>query len=65
MTESVTVRLAAEKLAHDMVRQVAQDLWDRHGVRLDSAEVSWFDVATVEGVDFRVVAVKLQTVTRA
>jgi len=40
------VTVAVEKAVHDAMREIAQTIWDKHGICLRNVNFSWVDVST-------------------
>lgn len=43
------ITVAVERAMHDALRDLAQNLYDTHGVKLNSATISWNDISSIEG----------------
>ena len=62
-TAEITV--AVEKAAHDAMRELAQAIWDKHGVCVRSVLFSWADLSSPMEVRLVVMDVKAETLTKA
>ena len=41
------ITVTIERAMHDGLRDLAQKLYDQHGVKLNSANISWHDTGTI------------------
>jgi hypothetical protein len=62
-TAEITV--AVEKAAHDAMRELAQAIWDKHGVCVRSVRFSWVDVSGMGEPRLLVTDVEAETLTKA
>ena len=60
MEKSETTALV-DKDVNSALRELAQEIWDKHGICLKSASFSWIDVSTT--VDDRLVVTDVEAVT--
>ena len=61
-TAEITV--AVEKVAHDAMRELAQAIWDKHGVCVHSVRFSWLDVSGIGEPQLKVTDVVVETLTK-
>lgn len=45
--ETNEITVVVEKVAHDAMRELAQAIWDKHGVCVRSVRFSWLDVSSL------------------
>lgn len=64
MAEAKMEILVEKVVAHDILRQVAQQIWDEHGMRLDSVSFTWIDTSSPGEDRFEVSEVSMQSYTR-
>jgi hypothetical protein len=62
-TAEITV--TAEKSVHDALRQLAQAIWDKHGVSVQSVRFSWIDASSAAQDRLIVTEVTAETLTKA
>lgn len=58
------VIVSLEKVVHDSMREVAQEIFDKHGICLRTISFSWIDVSTHEKSSFHVADVVAETLTK-
>lgn len=63
-TEGVDVRVAVEKIVHDVLHKAAQEVADNYGVCILEAKFDWRDASTINKQMRQVERIWLQTVTR-
>ena len=61
-TAEITV--AVERAAHDAMRELAQAIWDKHGVCVRSVRFSWVDVSGMGEARLLVTDVEAETLTK-
>jgi len=63
--DGVRVTVATEKAVHGVLREIAQELWDTHGICVQSVRFSWTDVSTPGEQKLFVAEVEAETMTKA
>ena len=58
------ITVAVERAVHDSLRQIAEAIWDQHGICLKSVRFSWLEVSTTEKINMLVTEVEAQTLTK-
>ena len=46
-TEHNQIAVAVEKAVHNAMREMAQAIWDKHGVCVKSVRISWVDMSSI------------------
>ena len=59
------IMVAVEKAVHNALRELAQAIWDQHGVCVESAFFSWVDVSAPGEPRLIVTDVEAHTLTKA
>lgn len=59
------ITVAVEKAAHDAMRELAQAIWDKHGVCVRGVRFSWVDVSGMGDTRLLVTDVELETLMKA
>lgn len=62
-TAEITV--AVEKAAHDAMRELAQAIWDKHGICVRSVRFSWVELSSAAEAKMLVLDVEADTLTKA
>lgn len=62
--ETAEITVAAEKSVHDAMRELAQEIWDKHGIRVDSVYFSWADLSSPVMARMMATGVRADTSTR-
>ncbi len=63
--ETAEITVAVEKAAHDAMRELAQAIWDKHGICVRSVRFSWADVSSPVEARLIVMDVEADTLTKA
>lgn len=61
---SIDCKVSIEKTVHDAIRETFQMIMDKHGLRIDSVDVTWLDTSTTAQKCALVRSIKMTTVTR-
>ena len=56
--------ISTERMVHDAHRALAQSVWDRLGIRIQSVSFSWINVSTAAEPIFIVDEVLVETMTK-
>ena len=46
-TEHNKIAVAVEKAVHNAMREMAQAIWDQHGICVKSVRISWVDMSSI------------------
>lgn len=63
MADAKDVSVSVERAVHDAFRDVAQRIWEQHGVRVDGVRFFWIEVSTVSSKQIRIGEVEAETRT--
>jgi hypothetical protein len=44
----VIAKVAIESVVHDAIRDMAQTISDKHGIRINAANITWMDVSSAD-----------------
>lgn len=55
------IEVAVEAAVHEAVRSLAMNLLKQHGLRLESVEIEWQDVSSLDASDFIIRNTKITT----
>lgn len=58
------ITVAVEKAVHNALRELAQTVWDKHGICVRSVRFSWVDVSSNEEQKMIVTEVEAETLTK-
>lgn len=47
MAEANEISVAVEKAVHTAFREMAQTIWDKHGICVKSVRISWVDLTAI------------------
>ena len=59
------VTVAVEKAVHNSLREMAQAIWDKHGICVRNVHFSWVDVSSPAEPKMLVTEVEAVTLTKA
>ncbi len=59
------ITVAVEKAAHDAMRELAQAIWDKHGVCVRCVRFSWADASSMGEPRMLLMDVEADTLTKA
>lgn len=59
------VDVSLEKAVHQALQNIAQELWDKHGLCVKDVRFEWVDVSTAGEAKMFVTSVDAQTMTKA
>ena len=62
-TAEITV--AVESAVHKAFRRMAQEVWDQHGICVQSVQFSWIDVSNTSKQKLIVDDMEVETLTKA
>lgn len=57
------ITVTIERAMHDGLRDLAQKLYDQHGVKLNSANISWYDIGAIGAPRIIVAAIRVDSET--
>jgi len=63
--DKLKISMSIEKSVHDAMREIAQSIWDKFGIRIDSVRFSWVDASTPGRHRFIVDDVNADTTTKS
>ena len=58
------ISVAVESAIHAVLRDVAERIWEKHQIRLDSVDFEWLNATGYSGTDFHLTEIRAQTASR-
>jgi hypothetical protein len=65
MAKAPEMTVTVERAAHDAMRDVAQSLWDKHGLRIDDVTFRWIHSIGCSGEDYHLAGIDIRSGTSA
>ena len=65
MADAQEITVAIEKAVHNAMSEVAQAIYDQHGIKILDAQIEWIDVSSTSEDKALIQHITLRTSTRA